>query len=155
MEQKLALLRQQKQEQIDFEKSLQQHRLETLQSQRSEYQQKLQAQREKERQMLIAQEQQILQQQFGSNGATASATVPVVVSQPAGMVGGAHQYMAPPPTSSYNPSSLQFQSLSLHDPTQAGPLPQKLDHALGLDQSAPPPPYHPPAFQQPAPQPLS
>ena len=154
MEQKLALLRQQKQEQMDFEKSLQQQRLETLQSKRSEYEQKLQAQREKERQVLIAQEKQILQQQFGSNGMQAAQPAPVA-PVPTSMVGGAHQYMAPPPTTSYNPSSMQFQSLSLHDPTQAGPLPQKLDHALGLDQSAPPPPYHPSTYQQMAAPPLS
>ena len=159
MEQKLALLRQQKQEQLDFEKSLQQQRLETLQSQRNEYEQRIQAQREKERMMLIAQEKQVLQQQFGSNGGIAHPPAPSVMPQPApatGVVGGAHPYMAPPPTtSSYNPTSLQFQSLSLHDPTQVGPLPPKLDHTMGLDQSVagapPPPPYQPASFHQPPP----
>ena len=128
--------------------------------------------------MLIAQEKQVLQQQFGSgNGAVGGMAHPPppssVVPQPApaatGVVGGAHPYMAPPPitTSSFNPTSLQFQSLSLHDPTQAGPLPPKLDHTMGLDQSiastgagAPPlpPPYQPPSFhhqQQPPPPSLS
>ena len=158
MEQKLALLRQQKQEQLDFEKSLQQQRLETLQSQRTEYEQRLQAQREKERQLLIAQETQVLHQQFGSNSSGVGVAVqPSATMQPVGgVVGGAHPYAAapPPPTSTYNPTSLQFQSLSLHDPTQAGPLPPKLDHTLGLDQSIAPPPYHPSTFHQ-APPPLS
>ena len=163
MEQKLALLRQQKQEQLDFEKSLQQQRLETLQSQRNEYEQRIQAQREKERLLLIAQEKQVLQQQFGSNGGIAHPPPTSVMPQPAaatGVMGGAHPYMAPPPTtSSYNPTSLQFQNLSLHDPTQAGPLPSKLDHTMGLDQGGahPPPPYQPASFHQPPPsqQPLS
>lgn len=152
MEQKLALLRQQKQEQLDFEKTLQQQRLDSLQQQRSEYEQKLQAQREKERQLLIAQETQVLQQQFGSNGVVAPP--PPTMMPPTSVVGGAHPYGVPPSTSTYNPVSLQFQSLSLHDPTQAGPLPPKLDHSLGLDQSVPPPPYHPSTFHQP-PQTLS
>ena len=68
MEQKLALLRQQKAEQLTFQQALQRQRLDDLQTQRSEYEKQLAHQRESERLQLIAKEQQVLQHQFGQAG---------------------------------------------------------------------------------------
>ncbi len=122
MEQKLALLRQQKQEQLEFQNTLKQKRLEVLHSQRAEYEQKVAMQREMERQQLIVQEQKVLQHQFGGGGSP----------QP---VRRTH----PPPTQQY-PMSMDpsfHDSAQVHDPAQ--PLPSKLDYNVGMD----PPPYNP------------
>ncbi len=68
MEQKLALLRQQKAEQFTYQQALQKQRLDDLQTQRSEYEQQLAQQREAERLELVAKEKQVLQHQFGQAG---------------------------------------------------------------------------------------
>lgn len=163
MEQKLALLRQQKQEQLVFQQSLQSKRLEVLNSQRMEYQQKVALQREVERQQLIAQEQKVLQHQFGGGQQQqpqyhrGSSPQPVRKMEPATVapqsVAMSQQFpmqadVQPPPPASMNfdPTSISLQSMSLHDPNQAPPLPVKLEYNPGMDPGTiAPPPYNPSA----------
>lgn len=66
MEQKLALLRQQKNEQLNFQRELEQRRREELEDQESRRQQLMQEQLEMERSRLKMKEQQLIQQQFGT-----------------------------------------------------------------------------------------
>ena len=66
MEQKLALLRQQKNEQLNYQRELEQRRREELEDQESRRQQVMQEQLEMERSRLKMKEQQLIQQQFGS-----------------------------------------------------------------------------------------
>ena len=147
MEQKLALLRQQKQEQLEFQESLQQKRLEVLQSQKTEYEKKVAMQREIERQQLIAQEQKVLQHQFGSapTGGRVSPQPPQRPHPPPNVMTQQFQLQAEmqPSSMNFDPSSIPLHSLSLHDPSQALPLPAKLD-PITMD-AAPPPPYNPSA----------
>lgn len=56
---KLALLRQQKAEQMAYGQSMQQERLGRLTTQRIEYERQLAAQRDQQRQLLIQQEEQV------------------------------------------------------------------------------------------------
>ena len=165
MEQKLALLRQQKQEQLAFQQSLQNKRLEVLNSQRVELEQKVAMQRELERQQLIAQEQKVLQHQFGGTGQQPQTMLqqqqqPAYGSSPqevrkAGQpslpsVMPSQQFSLqgadPSGLSTMDPTSLPLQSMSLHEPAQALPLPPKLEYnpTPSLDSMAPPP-YNPSA----------
>ena len=142
MEQKLALLRQQKQEQMEFQQNLQQKRLEVLQSQRLEYEQKIAMQRELERKQLIEKEQKVIQHQFGSDVVGTTGMIQPPVSLPpvtshtsspqmyraAQQSGDFQSYqpgqataMLPPPPVLKPPvmdaSSLPMQSLSLQQPS--------------------------------------
>ena len=67
MEQKLALLRQQKNEQFVFQKELEQRRREELEDQETRRLQIMQEQLELERSRLKLKEQQLIQQQFGTH----------------------------------------------------------------------------------------
>ena len=67
MEQKLALLRQQKNEQLTYQRELEQRRREELEDQETRRLQIMQEQLELERSRLKLKEQQLIQQQFGSH----------------------------------------------------------------------------------------
>ena len=135
MEQKLALLRQQKAEQVTFQQVLQRQRLDDLQTQRSEYEKALQQQREVERQQLIAKEQQVLQHQFGGPGPSPAPQIhpsPTPQVQPyAGVEQG---------SISMEPLS-NIQSFVMNPSEQAPPLPTKVEYNPVSDP--PPPPYQP------------
>ena len=66
MEQKLALMRQQKNEQLNFQRELEQRRRDELEDQETRRQQLMQEQLEMERSRLKMKEQQLIQQQFGT-----------------------------------------------------------------------------------------
>ena len=170
MEQKLALLRQQKQEQMEFQESLQKKRLEVLHSQRAEYEQKVTMQRELERQHLIAQEQKVIEHQFGRSGGSTVGASSQTNGQPPLQSVAPQQFqnilqsndlqslpanhiplMVPPGSnlSVSDPSALPMQSLSVQE--QAAPLPTKLTYNTEISganvpqslDSIGPPPYDP------------
>jgi len=126
MEQKLALLRQQKQEQVEFQQSLQQKRLEVLQTQRLEYEQKVAYQREMERKQLIEKEQKVIQHQFGPD-----------VMGPTGMV--------PPPTSLPPVSSHSSSPQMYRASQQSGDL-QSYQPGQATSMLPPPPVLKPPGM---------
>ena len=75
---KLALLRQQKAEQMAYGQSMQSERLSRLNNQRFEYERTLASQREQERQKLMTLEENVFQQQFGQEVSQGATTTPYV-----------------------------------------------------------------------------
>ena len=116
---KLALLRQQKAEQMAYGQSMQSERLNRLSTQRAEYEKTLAMQRENERLKLISIEEQVYKQQFGglSGGAVGMETGPYGAPPPP-HYGAPPTSMAPPP-----PPPLE----SYGGGNYAGPLPTKVD----------------------------
>lgn len=138
---KLALLRQQKAEELAYGHTMQNERLGRLNNQREEYKRLIASQREFERQQLIVQEQQVFQQQFGTNGPSKPMeTNPYapVETNPYGPV-ETNPY-APVETTPYGSTGIGYTHMTTPMSTgpsvQPSPLPQKVD--------PPPPPYQPP-----------
>ena len=117
---KLALLRQQKAEQLAYGHSMQAERLDRLTNQREEYERTLASQREVERSQLIAQEQHVYRQQFGGD----HAPIPDPYATPIPSVGYAPTpgplppKMDPPPyqplPSLYQPALYQPEAIDSH-----------------------------------------
>ena len=120
---------------------MQNERLGRLNNQRGEYKRLIASQREFERQQLIVQEQQVFQQQFGTNGPSKPMeTNPYapVETNPYGPV-ETNPY-APVETTPYGSTGIGYTHMTTPMSTgpsvQPSPLPQKVD--------PPPPPYQPP-----------
>ena len=158
---KLALLRQQKAEQMAYGQSMQSERLSRLNNQRFEYERNLYSQREQERQKLMTLEESVFQQQFGqvSQGPTTAPYVapPMTYNGPTPSMIPPHtdpptHHGGLPPIHHSGPLTLQGGPL----PLQGGPLtlqgapPSSFQGGPLTQHSGPPPALHvgpPPTLQ--------
>uniref|UniRef100_A0A1X7T1J8 Hepatocyte growth factor-regulated tyrosine kinase substrate helical domain-containing protein n=2 Tax=Amphimedon queenslandica TaxID=400682 RepID=A0A1X7T1J8_AMPQE len=157
---KLALLRQQKAEQMAYGQSMQSERLNRLSNQRAEYEKTLAIQRENERLKLITLEEQVYKQQFGGvgGGTVGMETAPYGAPPPS-------LYNAPPPSMAPPPP---VEPYGAPGTSYAGPLPPKVDpptyqpisgyqqlpvsaysHPPPTQPGPPPTHYQPPTLYQP------
>ena len=150
MEQKLALLRQQKAEQMAYQETLRQERMVKLSTQQQEFEFQIQEQRERERLQLIAQEQQVLHSHFG--GLQPPQDDRVVGAYGGGL--GNQMPMMPPGGHYQMPSTITLQEVQqlptkvepelYHPPPYTASSESLYQPLLQQHQQPPQPAYHPP-----------